>query len=102
VKLLTSLLSKKKLWDRTLEIFTRTAYSRQLQLLYAYDPQLSQGLTVDEKSAYLRGTLPPSAAHPQRTGLLITDPWMFSGCFLAVLLMIIFVTYIDLKYFAHE
>jgi hypothetical protein len=24
---------------------------------YASDPQLSQGLTVDEKSAYLRGTV---------------------------------------------
>jgi hypothetical protein len=29
----------------------------RLQLLYAYDPQLSQGLTVDEKSAHLRGTV---------------------------------------------
>jgi len=31
-------------------------FSGMLQLLYTYDPQLSQGLTVNEKSATLRGT----------------------------------------------
>jgi hypothetical protein len=34
-------------------VFSHT-FSGRLQL--THDPQLSQGLTVDEKSAYLRGT----------------------------------------------
>jgi hypothetical protein len=35
---------------------THTALPGMLQLLYAYDLQRSQGLTVHEKSAHLRGT----------------------------------------------
>jgi hypothetical protein len=31
-------------------------FSGMLQLLCTYDPQLSQGLTVDEKRAHLHGT----------------------------------------------
>jgi hypothetical protein len=56
---LASLLSKRKNYGTvTFEIFTHTQhFPGMLQLLYAYDPQLSQGLTVDEESAHLRGTV---------------------------------------------
>jgi hypothetical protein len=39
-----------------LKNFPHLAFSGMLQLLCTYDPQLSQGLTVEEKSAPLHGT----------------------------------------------
>ena len=56
VKLLASLLSKKKLWDHyTWNLHTHSIFPA-IAIIYAYDPQLPQGLTVHEKSAHLRGT----------------------------------------------
>jgi hypothetical protein len=54
---LPSFLEKKNYETVTFESSHTQHSPGMLQLLYTYDPHLSQGLTVDEKSAHLRGTL---------------------------------------------
>ena len=51
------LLSKKYETVEFEKLPTLGAFSGMLQLLCTCDPQLSQGLTVDEESASLRGTI---------------------------------------------